>query len=138
MIMLTIMVMFYMTNSAGFGGVVLKTFATSLGTAQRDFITKYTSKIEGVILFLPTIILMRRSMRLLCATLVLLWVYIVPEHTVFQYVVQSVALFLFIRVKHVQTRLVIIGIVLLAYFSGYIEYIYTKGDQVITNSTKKQ
>lgn len=73
----------------------------------------------GAVVFLPTVYKVPVVHRPLIGVLIVLWVALVPESGVCQYIVQSAALFMYVNVKRSASRLALIALVCAVYWSGW-------------------
>ncbi|VDL74358.1 unnamed protein product [Nippostrongylus brasiliensis] len=77
-------------------------------------------KVAGYIIFVPVIVDASRGQQASLALVVAVWVSLVPEAVYVEYAIQAVALHLFFHLRSSSHRLVIVAIVIVAYFSGFI------------------
>lgn len=85
------------------------------------WINKNSDKFLGLVIFAPSIIDSPRSVQLLLALSVVLWVMIIPQASIFEYLIQSIALHTYFRVNNKSTRIFIIIAVIVAYIGGFFK-----------------
>jgi len=78
------------------------------------------AKFMGLLIAAPTIFAAPKSLQVMLAIASFFWVMIVPESTVYQYVFQSLAMHTYFRVKHPDSRMLIIVITAVSYYLGWI------------------
>nr|QVG74702.1 hypothetical protein 3 [ssRNA positive-strand virus sp.] len=76
-------------------------------------------KFLGLLAFLPTIIDSPKNVQAMLAIGSLLWVMLIPEASVYEYVIQSFCVHTYFRVRLQKSRVVIIAFVIFAYFAGF-------------------
>nr|ABC86319.1 IP15837p [Drosophila melanogaster] len=77
-------------------------------------------KFAGLIIFIPAVIDIPKKNQVMLACLAFLWVMFVPESTVLEYAIQALALHTYFRVKTDNARFVVVLIVVVSYFLGFL------------------
>nr|UEP18264.1 MAG: hypothetical protein 3 [Virgaviridae sp.] len=76
-------------------------------------------KFLGLLAFLPTIIDSPQNVQGILAIGSVLWIMLIPESSVYEYVIQSFCIHTYFRVRLQRSRLVIVAFVIIAYFAGF-------------------
>lgn len=87
----------------------------SLAIWIRDNVLKFL----GLLIFIPTILDSPSKTQPLLFATAIFWVMIIPEASIYEYVIQSFALHTYFRVKLQKTRLTLLIFVIIAYFAGF-------------------
>lgn len=77
-------------------------------------------KFLGLIIAAPTIFAAPKNLQVLLALASFFWIMLVPESTVYQYLFQALALHTYFRVKHPNSRMVILIATFAAYYLGWV------------------
>jgi hypothetical protein len=106
-------------------GGVDKSVIASLLTSYKDtalakWIIANQMSFIGAMTFVPVVYAAPDSYKVVVGVCAALWVLFVKETTVVEYVVQAAALHYYTRVNRVSTRITIAGLVVLAYWLGYL------------------
>lgn len=91
-------------------------------------------KFVGFIAFVPAIINSPNEKQAFTAVVAFLWVWFIPEHTSYEYIIQGILLYLFIKTKSDKYKMFIFVIILILYFG---QYIITFSDLACTNIKDK-
>lgn len=108
----------YETFQTGFIGKWANTNAANNSVAK--WIKENESRTLGLLIFVPTLLDLPSKVQAVTSVAVLFWVFIVPESTVLQYVLQSFSLHTYFRVRQSSSRLFIIAMVAIAYYVGWL------------------
>lgn len=111
-------VYFHYTSFAS--GPVGQWVAENPGNKLAKWVSANEKRFLGAVLFLPSVYRMPQAHRAIVAVLVIMWVALIPESGVYQYAVQSFALFLYVNVKRSSTRMTLIAVVCAIYWSGWL------------------
>lgn len=84
------------------------------------WITANKQKFMGLLIAVPTLFAVPKNLQALLGIAAFFWVMIVPESTVYEYLFQSIALHTYFRVKHPDSRMLIIAVTAVAYYLGWI------------------
>lgn len=85
-----------------------------------EWLSRNIVKFVGFIAFIPAIVNAPANKQALTGVLAFLWVWFVPEHNSFEYIVQGILLYLFVKTKSDKYKLMVFVMVLILYFSQYI------------------
>lgn len=85
-----------------------------------QWIGKNEMRFIGLLIFVPTLIDLPKNVQILASVGAIFWCLIVPETSVFQYVLQSLSLHTYFRVKQQSSRIAIILFVAVAYYVGWM------------------
>lgn len=77
-------------------------------------------KFYGFLTFFPALYSIPSNTRTVATFATFLWVLLVPEYTVFEYIIQSVALYIFFKTNKMNTRTIVVLITIVAYYLGYL------------------
>lgn len=77
-------------------------------------------KFLGLMIAAPTIFAAPKNLQVLLAMASFFWIMLVPESTVYQYLFQALALHTYFRVKHPNSRMVILIATFAAYYLGWV------------------
>lgn len=117
---LSVIVMLIFTSGPNFSSGVLAPFIKSSDTAAANWIRNNTNKFTGLLVFTPAVLDLPYSVRMPIAAFVVVWVMVIPEATVYEFFLQSILLHTFFRVRRVNTKIVTLAFMVLAYYFGYI------------------
>lgn len=84
------------------------------------WVTSSPSKFYGMLVFAPAVLTVPSQYRLISALVSLVWIYLVPEYTIYEYFIQAGALFCFFRTTQTNTRSVLAIFTFIAYYVGYL------------------
>nr|QVG74714.1 hypothetical protein 2 [ssRNA positive-strand virus sp.] len=76
-------------------------------------------KFLGLLAFLPTVIDSPKDVQGILAVGSVLWVMLIPESSVYEYIIQSFCIHTYFRVRLQKSRTVLIIFVIVAYFAGF-------------------
>ncbi|APG77562.1 hypothetical protein [Beihai barnacle virus 2] len=85
------------------------------------FVTNY-DKVLGYMIFAVAVVDIPYAYRIGSAAAALLWVYVIPEASPVEYVIQAAILHSFFRVRLEGSRFLLIAIAVFAYFCGFIVF----------------
>nr|UCD53732.1 MAG: hypothetical protein 2 [Virgaviridae sp.] len=102
-------------DSGVIGQWIKKNHDNALAVWVRDNSMKFL----GLLIFLPTVLDSPQKVQPLLFGASFFWVLLVPEALIYEYVIQSIALHTYFRVKLQKSRLVIILFVVFVYFAGF-------------------
>nr|AIS40883.1 hypothetical protein 3 [Brejeira virus] len=85
------------------------------------------TKFLGLAIFTPAVLNTPDKVRVVIGLATLLWVMLVPQASVVEYVLQALALHSYFRVKLQHSRLFIMAVVVLLYFMGYLTLVKSPG-----------
>nr|QVG74711.1 hypothetical protein 2 [ssRNA positive-strand virus sp.] len=100
-------------------GVIGQWIKKNHNNALAIWIKDNSMKFLGLLIFLPTVLDSPQKVQPLLFGASFFWVLLVPEASIYEYVVQSIALHTYFRVKLQKSRLVIILFVVFVYFAGF-------------------
>lgn len=76
-------------------------------------------KIFGFLIFLPVIVTGGKY-KVLVATLVVAWVFVSPKNYFFEYIIEAVLLHMYLKIRRVTTRFLVLLLGLVLWFTGWI------------------
>lgn len=85
-----------------------------------EWLSRNVVKFVGFIAFIPAVVNAPANKQALTGVLAFLWVWFVPEHNSFEYIIQGVLLYLFVKTKSDKYKLMVFVMVLMLYFGQYI------------------
>lgn len=100
-------------------GVIGQWVKKNPNNALAIWIRDNSMKFLGLLIFFPTILDSPQKVQPLLFGASFFWVLLVPEASIYEYVIQSVALHTYFRVKLQKSRFVIILFVAFVYFAGF-------------------
>lgn len=109
-----------LTPCAGWGVQWLAQMAagsTALPVAK--FLARNYYKALGALCFAPAWLSVPQSKRMTAGAAMLFWLLVVPEAGVWEYVLQALAIRAYFRVRMPMARVLVIALVVLAYWSGF-------------------
>lgn len=77
-------------------------------------------KFYGFLTFFPALYSIPSASRTVASIATFLWVLLVPEYTVFEYIIQSIALYIFFKTNKMNTRTIVVIFTIVAYYLGYL------------------
>lgn len=86
----------------------------------------------GFLAFIPAIVNVPPNRQAITAVIAFLWVWFVPEHNPYEYILQGLLLYLFLKTKSDKFRAIIF---IVAAFLYFCQYVFTFGDLVCDNIT---
>nr|QWC36480.1 ORF3 [Bemisia tabaci negevirus 1] len=101
-------------------GVIGQWLKDHRGTLIADWILSNSRKFLGMLTFLPSIIDIPKKTRTLAAFVSILWIYLLPAQDILEYILQAFALMIYFRTSSGNAHLLIVIVVLCAYFTGYM------------------
>nr|QVG74718.1 hypothetical protein 4 [ssRNA positive-strand virus sp.] len=111
------------THHDDFSSGVIGQWLAQSGSAQESHLIKWLSenqmKFLGLLAFLPTVIDSPKTVQGMLAVGSVLWVMLIPESSVYEYIIQSFCIHTYFRVRLQKSRTVIILFVIFAYFAGF-------------------
>lgn len=110
-------------------------YLSSNPTVQ-NWIVASELRLVGFLIFLPVIVASNARHRVPFIISILIWVLVAPEHSVWQYTLQSIFLQLLIHVQSDQARFVVILVGAVLVFSGVLVdwEKFSKGAMILSNS----
>lgn len=110
------------THSDDFSSGVVGQWLSS-ESSRNSHLLKWLSenqmKFLGLLAFLPTVIDSPKDVQGILAIGSLFWVMLIPESSVYEYIIQSFCIHTYFRVRLQKTRTVLIIFVIVAYFAGF-------------------
>lgn len=97
-----------------------------------DFLLKYEIKVYGVLWFLPAWMSVPQNFRVAMLIAMSIWIMIIPEAGVLEYMVQAIAIRMYFRVSNEVARVLLIAVVAVLYWAGFI---FVKTGTVVGTST---
>lgn len=116
LVVAALVVTHYDVFSDGYIGQWVKSNPTN---SFAQWIGKNEMRFIGLLIFVPTLMDLPKNVQMLASVGTLFWCMIVPETSVLQYVLQSLALHTYFRVKLQSSRIAIIAFVATAYYVGW-------------------
>lgn len=117
---LSVIIMLIFTSGPNFSSGILAPFIKSSDTAAANWIRNNTNKFTGLLVFTPAVLDLPQSIRMPVAAFVVAWVMVIPEATVYEFFLQAFLLHTFFRVRRVNTKMVTLAFMVLAYYFGYV------------------
>nr|AQM55327.1 hypothetical protein 3 [Piura virus]AQM55330.1 hypothetical protein 3 [Piura virus]AQM55333.1 hypothetical protein 3 [Piura virus]AQM55336.1 hypothetical protein 3 [Piura virus]AQM55339.1 hypothetical protein 3 [Piura virus] len=129
---LVMVVAFVFTHQSDFSsGAVGKYVAERAETnSLAKWVHENQFKFLGLAIFAPAVLNSPEKMRVVLGLATLLWVMLVPQASVLEYVLQALALHSYFRVRLQQSRLFIMVVVVFLYFMGYLTLVKSPDQQV--------
>jgi hypothetical protein len=84
------------------------------------WIVDHGKKFAGLLIFAPAVVDSPRNLRAVVALVSFLWVMIIPESKAAEYFLQSLALHTYFRLNNNNSKLMVLFIVVIAWFMGFI------------------
>ncbi|QOJ43135.1 ORF3 [Nelorpivirus dungfly] len=123
-----------LTHQTSFATSFIGKIASQSDNTVSKWIIANSSKFLGMLIFLPALYDLPKKIRPIASISTIFWTLLIPESSIYQYVVQSLALHTYFKVSRPNTRFLIILVVAVCYYFGWISPDIAK---VINSSVKK-
>lgn len=120
--LLGVLALVYTHNTTFSSGIVGKWVTANKATNNTAalWIDANKSKFLGLSIFVPALLDSPQKFQIMLSLGVLLWVMLIPQASIFEYVIQALGLHTYFKVKQQQTRVFIIVSVIIAYLGGFL------------------
>lgn len=106
-------------------GFIYDTFNDKNDTISK-WIVDNGQKVAGMLIFLPSVVDSPEKFRSVIALTSFLWVMVIPEASVVEYFLQSLAIHTYFKLNNNNSRLTVLAVVGIAWFLGYFHVRQTK------------
>lgn len=112
---------FVATHSTSFSTSVVGKWANDhKNTTIGKWVSENDEKLLGLAVFAPAVLNSPNAIRVMLILCSFLWIILIPENSVYQYCLQSLALHTYFRVRNPKSRFLVIAVVALAYVAGFL------------------
>lgn len=118
-VLLCVVAVVYTHHTHFDSGLIGKWVKANSSNSLAIWIKDNVMKFLGLLIFIPTILDSPSKTQPLLFATAIFWVMLIPEASIYEYVIQSFALHTYFRVKLQKTRLTLIIFVIIAYFAGF-------------------
>ncbi|AQM55313.1 hypothetical protein 3 [Loreto virus] len=124
-----------LTHQTSFATSTIGKFLKDSDNSIAKWILKNSTKFLGMLIFIPALYNLPSKLRPVISIATVFWCLLVPESSIYQYVIQSFSLHTYFKVSQSNTRLLIVGIVGLSYYLGWFSPSLSPAKSPATNGT---
>ncbi|AQM55268.1 hypothetical protein 3 [Big Cypress virus] len=112
---------FVVTHSSSFSTSIVGKWANDhKNTTIGKWVSENDEKLLGLAVFAPAVLNSPNSIRVMLILCSFLWIVLIPENSVYQYCLQSLALHTYFKVRNPKSRFLVIAVVVIAYIAGFL------------------